>query len=113
MPLNTDFSTVLTLPVFQHVKAAAEALGLETYVVGGFVRDHLLGRKKEKTDLDFVCVGSGIALAKTVQERLPQAAKISVFKTYGTAMIKFEGMDLEFVGARKESYREESRNPSV
>ena len=56
MPLNTDFSTVLTLPVFQHVKAAAEALGLETYVVGGFVRDHLLGRKKEKTDLDFVCV---------------------------------------------------------
>lgn len=113
MPLNTDFSTVLTLPVFQHVKAAAETLGLETYVVGGFVRDHLLGRKKEKTDLDFVCVGSGIALAKAVQERLPQAAKISVFKTYGTAMIKFEGMDLEFVGARKESYREESRNPSV
>ena len=112
MPLNTDFSTVLTLPVFQHVKVAAEALGLETYVVGGFVRDHLLGRKKEKPTLT-LCVGSGIALAKAVQERLPQAAKISVFKTYGTAMIKFEGMDLEFVGARKESYRAESRNPSV
>ena len=60
-----------------------------------------------------MCVGSGIALAKTVQERLPQAAKISVFKTYGTAMIKFEGMDLEFVGARKESYREDSRNHGV
>jgi len=113
MQLQTDFSAVLTQAVFQHLKAAAAELGLETYVVGGFVRDHLLGRKKEQTDIDFVCVGSGIALAKAVQKRLPKAAKISVFKTYGTAMIKFEGMELEFVGARKESYSEESRNPTV
>ena len=82
-------------------------------MVGGFVRDYLLGRKKEVTDIDFVCVGSGIELAKTVQKRLPNAAKISIFKTYGTAMIKFEGMALEFVGARKESYHKESRNPVV
>ena len=113
MQLHTDFSAVLTQAVFQHLKAAAAELGLETYVVGGFVRDHLLGRKKKQTDIDFVCVGSGIALAKAVQKRLPKAAKISVFKTYGTAMIKFEGMELEFVGARKESYSEESRNPTV
>ena len=113
MQLNTDFSAVLNQAVFQHLKAAAAELGVETYVVGGFVRDYLLGRKKEVTDIDFVCVGSGIELAKTVQKRLPNAAKISIFKTYGTAMIKFEGMALEFVGARKESYHKESRNPVV
>ena len=113
MQLNTDFSAVLNQAVFQHLKAAAAELGVETYVVGGFVRDYLMGRKKEVTDIDFVCVGSGIELAKTVQKRLPNAAKISIFKTYGTAMIKFEGMALEFVGARKESYHKESRNPVV
>ena len=78
MQLHTDFSAVLTQAVFQHLKAVAAELGLETYVVGGFVRDHLLGRKKEQTDIDFVCVGSGIALAKAVQKRLPKAAKKSV-----------------------------------
>ena len=113
MEFKTDFNAVLSTPVFQHVKAAAIELGLETYVVGGFVRDHLLDRKKAQTDLDFVTVGSGIALAKAVQKRLPNNPKLSIFKTYGTAMIKFEGIDLEFVGARKESYTEDSRNPQV
>ena len=113
MKLHTDFSARLSETVFQEVKAAAADLNLETYVVGGFVRDHLLGRKKEKADLDFVTLGSGIALAKAVQKRLPEARKLSVFKTYGTAMIKYKGMDLEFVGARKESYTQESRNPEV
>ena len=113
MKLHTDFSARLSETVFQEVKAAAADLNLETYVVGGFVRDHLLGRKKEKADLDFVTLGSGIALAKAVQKRLPEAGKLSVFKTYGTAMIKYKGMDLEFVGARKESYTQESRNPEV
>ena len=61
MQLHTDFSEVLTQPVFQHLKSAAADLGLETYVVGGFGRDHLLGRNKEQTDIDCVCVGSGIA----------------------------------------------------
>lgn len=113
MKLHTDFSARLSETVFQEVKAAAADLNLETYVVGGFVRDHLLGRKKDKADLDFVTLGSGIALAKAVQKRLPEAGKLSVFKTYGTAMIKYKGMDLEFVGARKESYTQESRNPEV
>lgn len=113
MKLHTDFSARLSETVFQEVKAAAADLNLETYVVGGFVRDHLLGQKKEKADLDFVTLGSGIALAKAVQKRLPEAGKLSVFKTYGTAMIKYMGMDLEFVGARKESYTQESRNPEV
>ena len=113
MKLHTDFSARLSETVFQEVKAAATDLNLETYVVGGFVRDHLLGRKKDKADLDFVTLGSGIALAKAVQKRLPEAGKLSVFKTYGTAMIKYKGMDLEFVGARKESYTQESRNPEV
>lgn len=113
MKLHTDFSARLSETVFQEVKAAAADLNLETYVVGGFVRDHLLGRKKDKADLDFVTLGSGVALAKAVQKRFPEAGKLSVFKTYGTAMIKYKGMDLEFVGARKESYTQESRNPEV
>ena len=113
MNFNTDFKTTLSSPVFQHVKEAAEELGLATYVVGGFVRDHLLSRKKEQTDIDFVTLGSGIDLAKALQKRLENNPKLSVFKTYGTAMIKYEGMDLEFVGARKESYTKDSRNPQV
>lgn len=113
MKLNTDFSELLEATVFQQVKSAATSLNLEAYVVGGFVRDHLLGRKKEVTDIDFVTVGSGIELAQAVQKRLPASAKVTVFKNYGTAMIKHQGMDLEFVGARKESYDENSRNPAV
>lgn len=113
MSLNTDFSTQLSLPVFQWVKAAAAELKLETYVVGGFVRDHLLGRKQAKIDIDFVCVGSGIDLAKAVQKNIPHPTSLNVFKTYGTAMITVDGMSLEFVGARKESYQPDSRNPAV
>jgi tRNA nucleotidyltransferase (CCA-adding enzyme) len=113
MEFKTDFSSVLSTPVFQYIKATAAELGVATYVVGGFVRDHILDRKKTPSDFDFVTVGSGIDLAKAVQARLPHTSKLSVFKTFGTAMIKFEGIDLEFVGARKESYREDSRNPKV
>lgn len=113
MKLNTDYSSFLETTVFKQVKSATTALGFETYVVGGFVRDHLLGRKKPVTDIDFVTVGSGIELAKAVQKLLPTSAKVSVFKNYGTAMIKHQGMDLEFVGARKESYNKNSRNPAV
>ena len=113
MEFKTDFSAILSTSVFQHVKAAAAELDMDTYVVGGFVRDHLLDRKKTPTDFDFVTVGSGIELAKAVQARLPHNPKLSIFKTYGTAMIKFEGIDLELVGARKESYHQDSRNPQV
>ena len=87
-------------------------LDLETYLVGGFVRDHLLGRGKAK-DIDIVAVGSGIDLAKAVQQELPGANAIQIFKNYGTAMVQWRDITLEFVGARKESYSEESRNPIV
>ena len=90
MEFKTDFSAVLSTPVFQYIKATAAELGVATYVVGGFVRDHILDRKKTPSDFDFVTVGSGIDLAKAVQARLPHTSKLSVFKTFGTAMIKFE-----------------------
>ena len=110
--MRSNYKTALQNPVFNVLSKAATALGLETYVIGGFVRDHLLNRGTAK-DIDIVTVGSGIALAKKVAEILPGKPKVSVFKTYGTAMLKTGGIELEFVGARKESYSENSRNPSV
>jgi tRNA nucleotidyltransferase (CCA-adding enzyme) len=98
--------------IFSTVGKTADALGLECYVVGGFVRDKLMGRPI-KMDLDFVVVGSGIELAKAVQKSLHPRPKLSVFKSFGTAHMNFEGVDLEFVGARKESYSRNSRNPLV
>ncbi len=97
--------------VFKRIGACADELGLETYVVGGYVRDLILN--KESKDLDFVCVGSGIELAKKVASTFGQHVPLSVFKNFGTAMIKLEDGELEFVGARKESYREDSRKPIV
>ena len=97
--------------IFRRVGACADELGVEAYVVGGYVRDIIL--KKESKDLDFVCVGSGIELAKKVASTFDQHVPLSVFKNFGTAMIKLEDGELEFVGARKESYREDSRKPLV
>ena len=82
------------------------------YVVGGYVRDLLLGRKSP-TDIDFVTESSGIELAQAVAKSINPETKVSVFKTYGTAMFRYENLELEFVGARKESYSAESRNPQV
>ncbi len=89
----------------------ADKLGLECYVIGGWVRDLFLHR--ESKDIDIVAVGPGITLAEKVAERLGKGANLSVFKTYGTAQVKKHDIELEFVGARKESYRRESRNPIV
>ena len=111
--LNTDFNEILNSQLFKTVAETSVDLGIEIYVVGGFVRDHLLNRKRENTDVDFVVIGSGIVFAKEIQKKLPNASKVKVFKTYGTAMLKWEGISLEFVGARKESYAPESRNPEV
>ena len=111
--LNTDFNEILNSQLFKTVAETSVDLGIEIYVVGGFVRDHLLNRKRENTDIDFVVIGSGIVFAKEIQKKLPNASKVQVFKTYGTAMLKWEGISLEFVGARKESYAPESRNPEV
>ena len=110
--LNKDFSQILELAVFQVLIACASETKIESYVVGGFVRDHLLGRKSGP-DIDIVSVGSGIDLAKVVQRKLPGARPVQVFKSYGTAMVQWNDITLEFVGARKESYSEESRNPEV
>ncbi|MEE3037893.1 MAG: HD domain-containing protein [Bacteroidota bacterium] len=102
----------ITHPIFSIVSKAADDLGYETYVIGGFVRDLLMKRNQPK-DIDFVCVGSGIELAKQVQSLIGSNYPIQIFKNFGTAMLKYDQFDLEFVGARKESYRKESRKPIV
>jgi putative nucleotidyltransferase with HDIG domain len=99
-------------PIFSIVSRAADALGYETYVIGGFVRDIILERA-QPTDIDFVCVGSGIELANRVSELLGNDTKVQVFKNFGTAMLRHQDLELEFVGARKESYRSNSRKPIV
>ncbi len=96
---------------FQIVAQAAQKLGVEAYVVGGYVRDFLLER--ECKDIDIVCVGSGIKLANEVAKSLPDATPVKQFKNFGTAMIRSEDIELEFVGARRESYRRDSRKPIV
>ncbi len=97
--------------IFKTVGEAADELGLETYVIGGYVRDRILKRKQPK-DLDFVAVGSGIELAKAVAAKLGRS-KVSIFKNFGTAQLRWQDFELEFVGARKESYRRDSRKPVV
>ncbi|MGK0385640.1 MAG: poly(A) polymerase [Patiriisocius sp.] len=111
MAIST-YANALQNPVFKTVSQAASNLGLDAYVIGGFVRDFLLQRGDAK-DIDIVAIGSGIALAKEVSKLLPGKPNVSVFKNYGTAMLKTGGIELEFVGARKESYSEDSRNPVV
>jgi poly(A) polymerase len=108
----STYANALQNPVFKTVSQAASNLGLDAYVIGGFVRDFLLQRGDAK-DIDIVAIGSGIALAKEVSKLLPGKPNVSVFKNYGTAMLKTGGIELEFVGARKESYSEDSRNPVV
>lgn len=98
--------------IFKIISQAAQELNLECYVIGGFVRDILLDRNHKK-DIDIVAVGSGIELALKVSELLPNQPKVQVFKNYGTAMLRYKEMDIEFVGARKESYTHDSRNPLV
>ena len=98
-------------PVLKMVGETADRLGLECYVIGGWVRDLFLHRPSD--DIDVVVVGSGIQLAEAVAEKLGKGAHLSVFKTYGTAQVKRGELELEFVGARRESYQHDSRNPIV
>ena len=100
---GTNFKKAIALLAFDYIAKAAEALQTETYVIGGYVRDFLLEREKPK-DIDIVAVGSGIDLANKVAELLPFKPKVQVFKTYGTAMLRFKDLEIEFVGARSESY---------
>lgn len=106
-----NLTSSLEHPIFKTVSACARKVGVDAYVVGGFVRDILLQRPSK--DIDFVCVGSGIALAEAVAKALGPNIRVNIFKNFGTAQIPFEDFDLEFVGARKESYRSESRKPLV
>ena len=97
--------------VFRIIGETADSMGLEAYVVGGYVRDIFLNR--HSADIDFVTVGSGIELAKAVADRLGQKKRLTVYANYGTAQIRHHDLELEFVGARRESYSRDSRNPIV
>ncbi len=107
-----NYKQALTEAIFEIIGKSADEMGLEAYVIGGFVRDFFLKRGTPK-DIDIVAVGSGIALAESVASKLEGKPKISIFKNFGTAMINHEGVELEFVGARKESYSRDSRKPAV
>ncbi len=112
MPNKKNYSQALHHSIFQTISRAADELNLESYVIGGFVRDFLLDREEPK-DIDIVAIGSGIDLAKKVSKLLPHKPKVQVFKNYGTAMLRAGDLEIEFVGARKESYSEDSRNPII
>ncbi len=112
MAIKKNYSKALQHPIFEIVSKASRDLNIESYVIGGFVRDFILQRDFKK-DIDIVAIGSGIELALKVSELLPKKPKVQVFKNYGTAMLRYEDTDIEFVGARKESYHFESRNPVV
>jgi putative nucleotidyltransferase with HDIG domain len=106
-----NYAASLTHPIFKVIGETADQLQLQTYVVGGFVRDLILNRKT--SDVDFVCVGSGIKLAEAVAKALGPDVQVHVYKNFGTAHIPYHDFNLEFVGARKESYRGDSRKPIV
>ena len=97
--------------IINKVAQAAQALGLESYLIGGFVRDKILGRRTK--DADIVCVGDGIELAKAVAQKFNPVPEVNYFKNFGTAHIHAADFDIEFVGARKESYQRHSRKPEV
>ena len=98
--------------IFKIISDAAQDLSMDSYVIGGFVRDYFLNKGDAK-DIDIVAIGSGIELAEKVSEKLDKKTKVKIFKTYGTAMLRYDDIEIEFVGARKESYNEDSRNPIV
>lgn len=105
-----NYAADLYLPVFRAVGKIADAQGVRAFAIGGFVRDLLIQRKSK--DIDIVCEGSGIELARAAAAEL-KAGRVTVFKTYGTAMFRWNDLEIEFVGARKESYSRGSRNPDV
>lgn len=114
MPSNRieKLPEALEHPIFAKIGQIADALHLECFVIGGYVRDHLLGRPF-KFDIDIVTLGNAIELAQALSESLEGNPKVSIFKNFGTAMLKYKDLELEFVGARKESYQSDSRKPIV
>lgn len=107
----TEIQSYLNTPTFKLISQTADEMGLECYVIGGYVRDFFLFRNSK--DIDIVTVGKGIELAEAVKRKLGKSAHLSVFKNYGTAQIKYKDTEIEFVGARRESYTRDSRNPIV
>ena len=108
---HDEMIQLLSAPVFHQIGETADALGVECYVVGGYVRDLFLQRPS--VDVDVVVVGSGIAMAEALAAKLGRGAHLSVFRNFGTAQLKYRGQEIEFVGARKESYSHDSRKPIV
>ena len=106
------YTEAISSEIFSVISKASKELQIDSYVIGGFVRDFFLKRGNSK-DIDVVAIGSGIELAQKVSKLLPNKPKVQIFKTYGTAMLRFKDVEIEFVGARKESYSENSRNPDV
>ena len=112
MTTNATLQQAFSDPIFTAIGEIAEQMQTRAFAIGGCVRDALLQRKQSK-DIDIVCEGSGIELAKAVADQLPNSGKVSIYKNYGTAMVQVGSYELEFVGARKESYQKNSRNPVV
>ena len=108
---DAELAQLLDKEIFHKISDAADSLGLECYVVGGYVRDLFLERPSN--DIDVVVVGSGITVADALRKSLGKKAHISVFRNFGTAQVKYKGTEVEFVGARKESYTHDSRKPIV
>ena len=102
MAIKNNYTKALQNPIFKIIAQASQELNTKSYVIGGFVRDYFLQRDFKK-DIDIVAIGSGIDLAFKVSELLPNKPKVQVFKNYGTAMLRYKEIDIEFVGARKES----------
>ena len=113
MKLYTDaeLAQILDKDIFHLIGDTADELNLDCYVVGGYVRDLFLERPSN--DIDVVVVGSGIQVANALRKKMGRKANISVFKNFGTAQVKYKGMEIEFVGARRESYSHDSRKPIV
>ena len=108
---NTELAHILDQDIFHIISSIADKLGVECYVVGGYVRDIFLQRKSN--DIDVVVVGSGIQIATELKNSLGKKAHVSIFRNFGTAQVKYKGLEIEFVGARKESYTRDSRKPIV
>lgn len=106
------YTEALKNNIFSLISTCAEELNLECYVIGGFVRDYII-KKSIPKDIDIVVVGDGIEFANYVSKKIKNTPKVTIFKTYGTAMFRYNDLEIEFVGARKESYNENSRNPKV
>ena len=108
---NAELAQILDKDIFHEISEAADALSVECYVVGGYVRDLFLERPSN--DIDVVVVGSGIEVASALKKKLGKKAHLSVFRNFGTAQVKYKDTEVEFVGARKESYNRDSRKPIV